>query len=227
MTCEEVRDRLDEYVDGDLTEAEFQEIELHLDGCAPCRAEERQLRALIAQAAALPEEIQPAADLWPDLAARLRGPEGLRLVPRTGLARWMGPMSVAAAAAVVVALSAALWTRGFVPAGAPGATTGVARPVALGASSELLDPERLLDSEREYARATADLMAAIEAQKESLAPETRAVLDANLKTIDDALAQVRAALIKDPGNSQLAHLLTSTHQKKVDALKRVVRLNRT
>jgi len=53
------------------------------------------------------------------------------------------------------------------------------------------------------------------------------VLDANLKTIDDALAQVRAALVKDPGNSQLAHLLTSTHQKKVDALKRVVRLNRT
>jgi anti-sigma factor RsiW len=221
MTCEQVRDRLDEYVDGDLTEAEFQEMELHLDGCAPCRAEERQLRALIAQAAALPEEIQPAADLWPDLAARLRGPEGLRLVPRTGLARWMGPMSVAAAAAVVVALSAALWTRGSMPAGVPGATPAVVRPVALGASSELLD------SEREYARATADLMAAIEAQKESLAPETRAVLDANLKTIDDALAQVRAALIKDPGNSQLAHLLTSTHQKKVDALKRVVRLNRT
>jgi hypothetical protein len=70
-------------------------------------------------------------------------------------------------------------------------------------------------------------MAAIEGQKETLAPETRAVLDANLKTIDDALAQVRAALRKDPGNSQLAHLLTSTHQKKVDALERVVRLNRT
>ncbi len=67
----------------------------------------------------------------------------------------------------------------------------------------------------------------LDAQKETLAPETRAVLDANLKTIDDALAQVRAALVKDPGNSQLAHLLTSTHQKKVDALKRVVRLNRT
>jgi hypothetical protein len=221
MTCEEIRDRLDEYVDGDLAEAEFQEIELHLDGCARCRDEERRLRALIAQAAALPEEIQPAADLWPDLAARLRGPEGMRLVPRTGLARWMGPMSVAAAAAVVVALSAALWTRGSMPTGVPGATPGMVRPVALGASSELLD------SEREYARATADLMAAIEAQKESLSPETRTVLDANLKTIDDALAQVRAALIKDPANSQLAHLLTSTHQKKVDALKRVVRLNRT
>jgi hypothetical protein len=130
-------------------------------------------------------------------------------------------MSVAAAAAVVVALSAALWTRGSLPERAPSSPQGTVQPVALGASSTLLD------SEREYARATADLMAALDAQKDTLAPETRAVLDANLKTIDDALAQVRSALAKDPGNSQLAHLLTSTHQKKVDALKRVVRLNRT
>jgi hypothetical protein len=144
----------------------------------------------------------------------------MRLVPRTGAARWMGPMSLAAAAAVVVALSAALWTRGNVPGAAPLVPRGSIQPIAMGSSV-------LLDSERDYARATADLMAAIEAQKETLAPETRAVLDANLKTIDDALAQVRAALVKDPGNSQLAHLLTSTHQKKVDALKRVVRLNRT
>ena len=221
MTCEQIRDRLDEYVDGDLPEAEFQEVELHLGGCSECRREERALRALIARAEALPEEMQPAQDLWPDIAARLRGPEGMRLVPRTGVARWMGPMSLAAAAAVVIALSAALWTRGNVPGIARVAPQGSVQPIAMGASSVLLD------SERDYARATADLMAAIEAQKETLAPETRAVLDANLKTIDDALAQVRAALVKDPGNSQLAHLLTSTHQKKVDALKRVVRLNRT
>ena len=174
MTCEQIRDRLDEYVDGDLAEAEFQEVELHLGGCPECRQEERELRALIARAAALSEEMWPAQDLWPDIAARLRGPEGMRLVPRTGLARWMGPMSIAAAAAVVVALSAALWTRGNIPGVAPAAPQGSVRPVAMASSV-------LLDSERDYARATADLMAAIEAQKETLAPETRAVLDANLQ----------------------------------------------
>ena len=221
MKCEEIRAMLDEYVDGDLTEAEFQEVELHMGGCPQCGQEERQLRAFIAEAAALPEEIQPAADLWPDVAARLRGPEGMRLVPPSGLARWIGPMSVAAAAAVVIALSAALWTRGNAPGAASFVPQGSIQPVAIGASSVLRD------SERDSARATADLMAAIEGQKETLAPETRAVLDANLTTIDDALAQVRAALRKDPGNSQLAHLLTSTHQKKVDTLERVVRLNRT
>ena len=82
MTCEQVATRLDEYVDGDLDEAAFQEIELHLAGCAECRQQERLLRALIAEAAALPEEIRPARDLWPEMAARLRGAEGARLVAR-------------------------------------------------------------------------------------------------------------------------------------------------
>ena len=41
MSCEQVSSRLDEYVDGDLDEASFQEIELHLGGCAECRQQER------------------------------------------------------------------------------------------------------------------------------------------------------------------------------------------
>jgi putative zinc finger protein len=222
MMCEQVEARLDEYVDGDLDEAAFQEIELHLDGCAECRRQERVLRALIAEAAALPKEILPARDLWPEVAARLRGAEGARLVARPAATRWVSPMALAAAASVVLALTAGLWIRGRVSAPAPGAPQGTLRPIA--AVNPASD---LLDTEREYARATADLMAAIESQKEALTPETRAVLDANLETIDEALAQVRAALRKDPGNGPLTHLLTSTHQKKLDALQRVVRLNRT
>jgi hypothetical protein len=133
-------------------------------------------------------------------------------------------MTLASAAAVVLAVSAALWTRGHAPIGAaaPGAPQGTLQPAALGAASG-----DLLEAETEYARATADLMAALDRQKATLPPETRAALDTNLKAIDDALAQVRTALRRDPGNSQLAHLLTSTHQKKLDALERVVRLNRT
>jgi anti-sigma factor RsiW len=222
MTCEEVRTRLDEYVDGDLGEAAFQEIELHLAGCAECRGQERELRALIAHASALPREILPARDLWPEVAARVRGAEGARVVLRPSVARWMRPTALAAAAAVAIAVSAALWTRGRVPVALPAGPEGTLQPVAVGVASA-----GLLDAEREYARATADLMAAIDGQKDTLSPETRAALEANLKTIDEALAQVRAALRNDPGNAQLAHLLTSTHQKKLGALQRVVRLNRT
>jgi anti-sigma factor RsiW len=223
MTCEDVLSRLDEYVDGDLAEAEFQEIELHLAGCAHCRQQERELRALVAEAAALPREIQPARDLWPEVAARLRGAEGARgVLVRPAVPRWMRTTSLAAAAAVVIALSAALWTRGPGPVTPAGPRALHVTPVAAGAA-----PADLLEAEREYAGATADLMAALDRQKDALTPEARATLDANLKTIDDALAEVRTALRRDPGNAQLTHLLTSTHQKKIGALQRVVRLNRT
>jgi predicted anti-sigma-YlaC factor YlaD len=224
MTCEQAFTRLDEYVDGDLDEAAFQEVELHLAGCAECRQQERELRALIAEAAALPREILPARDLWPELAERLRGAEGARLVERPRVTAWRSPMAMAAAASVLLALTATLWVRGqrTTTTPAPGVTPGTLISVAS------TDPGAdLLATEREYARATADLMAAIDSQKAALTPETRAVLDANLRTIDEALAQVRAALRKDPGNGALTHLLTSTHQKKLDALQRVVRLNRT
>jgi len=219
MTCHEIETRLDEYVDGDLTEAEFQEVELHLAGCEACRRQERLLRALLAEAAVLPREIAPPRDLWPGLAERLRGAEGARLVARPW--RVASPLALAAAAAVVIAVSAALWTRDRVAAPVPLPVASL-QPVAIGTV-----PADLLDAEREYARASADLMGALDRQKSTLTPETRALLDSNLKAIDDALAQVRAALRKDPGNAQLTHLLTSTHQKKLDALQRVVRLNRT
>jgi hypothetical protein len=223
MTCEQAQTRLDEYVDGDLDEAAFQDMELHLAGCAECRGQERELRALIAAAADLPKEILPARDLWPEVAERLRGAEGARLVGRRGGMAWRSPMAMAAAASVLVALTATLWVRGHRPpavqATTPGTLISVAASVDPGAD--------LLATEREYARATADLMAAIDSQKAGLTPETREVLDANLRTIDEALAEVRAALPKDPGNGALTHLLTSTHQKKLDALQRVVRLNRT
>lgn len=223
MTCEEVGTSLEEYVDGDLGEAAYQEIELHLAGCADCRRQERELRTLVAHAAALPKDVLPARDLWPEVAARLRGAEGARIAPRPLVAGWMRAMTLAAAAAVVIAVSAALWTRGRAPLPVPpGRPQGTLQAVAAGAPSAAL-----VDAEREYARATALLMAALDGQKETLSPRTRAALDANLEIIDDALAQVRAALRNDPGNARLAHLLTSTHQKKLDALQRVVRLNRT
>jgi len=71
MTCAETRDRLDDYVDGALGGAELHEVELHIAGCAECAGQERELRALLAAAAALPSQMHPARDLWPGIAERI------------------------------------------------------------------------------------------------------------------------------------------------------------
>src|SRR5260370_37576042 len=112
MPCAEAEDRLDDYVDGSLPEAEFQEMELHLAGCPPCREEERRLRAVLAQAAALPRLLSPARDLWPGIAERIGGRK------RTALRGW-GPIGPAAAAAVAIALASTVLPRPQPPAPPP------------------------------------------------------------------------------------------------------------
>jgi anti-sigma factor RsiW len=214
MTCPEATERLDDYVDGELGEAAFQEIELHLAGCPACRDEERRLRALLAHAASLPRERAPSRDLWPEIAARAGRPRVLRFVPR-----WGAPALVAAAAAVVAVVSAVSLSRGTGPSAAPSPLgAGTAIPAAAGG-------EGLAQAEAEYERAAAALMTAVEQRRAALSPETVAAVEENVRAIDGALAQIRAALRDNPDDRRLAYLLASTHQRKVEVLRRVVRLS--
>jgi hypothetical protein len=222
MTCGEVDPRLDDYVDGALAERDFQELELHLAGCEACREQERRLRALVAQAAALPRELEPGRDLWPGIADRLE-PRRVLSFPsrRPALARWL-PATLAAAA---VALAVAWLARdgrvrddGRQASASPSAE---ARPVALspGAGGALA-------AEREYAEAASALLAALQERRERLSPETLRTVERDLQVIDKALTQIREALAQDPGSGPLNHLLVSTHQKKVRVLQRVEKLSR-
>ena len=215
MTCPEARERLDDYVDGELGEAAFQEMELHLAGCPACRDEERQLRAVLAHAASLPRERAPSRDLWPEIAARAGRPRVLRFVPR----KWGAPALVAAAAAVVAVVSAVSLSRGTGPTAAPSPlAAGAAIPASAGG-------EGLEEAEAEYERAAAALMAALEQQRAVLSPDTVAAVEENVRAIDGALVQIRAALRANPDDRRLAYLLASTHQRKVEVLRRVVRLS--
>lgn len=218
MTCQEATDRLDDYVDGGLGEAELHDLELHLASCAACADEERRLRAFLARVSALPAEVRPERDLWPGIADRIAEARRPAVLPFRR-AWWTPAAGLAAAAAVVVALGATLVRVWSPPAREGSATTAVIQEAAW-----TTDPS-LLAAEREYARATAQLMAALDARKASLPPGTVAAVEKDLITIDAALAQVRSAIRQDPGNTQLSHMLAATHQKKVDVLQRVVKLS--
>jgi anti-sigma factor RsiW len=209
MTCQDVLDRLDDFVDGTLPEAEFQEVELHLAGCEECEAEHRFLRQLLAKAAELPRAVPPPRDLWPGIAGRLATSPAAR--PRS---YWM--MGLAAAAAVLVAVTVAVRPP-------PSTRTPAGEGVVTNVSTDGL-PRELVEAEREYERATAQLLAALAARSEALPPEIQQGLDQNLRAIDQALVEVRAAVRADPTNPRLNHLLASTHQRKVETLRRIVKL---
>jgi hypothetical protein len=209
-------DRLDDYVDGELSEAEFQKVELHLGTCAACRDEERRLRAVLAHAAALPREAAPARDLWPEIADQITRRPRLGWLPRSPA---LVPLGIAAAILIAAVSAAVLARRQPEPAPSTASAPVTVQPAALTG-----DPPHLLEAEHEYDRATSELLAALNARRESLSPATVAMVEENLRTIDQALAQIRAALRQDPASPELTHLLTSTHQKKIEVLQQVMRL---
>ncbi len=218
MTCHELDERLDDFVDGALAGADAEAVASHLAGCEPCRERERQLRQLLAHAAALPRAMTPPRDLWPEIAERIeRGSAWSAL-----WTSWQ-PLGLAAAA-VVLGLAVYLWNGAgpvavrtvAMPSASPSlqavTTTGVADPVLAAAA-------------RNYEEAAARLLETLQQRRAVLSPEDLARVEANLEVIDRALEEVRQALVKDPESPELNRMLVATHRKKVDVLRRVVRLS--
>src|SRR5438046_10540291 len=63
-------ERLSEYIDGTLPDAERTALEAHLASCAACRTTLDELRRVVARARAL-DDRPPAADLWPAIAGQI------------------------------------------------------------------------------------------------------------------------------------------------------------
>lgn len=203
MTCDAVRDRLDEWLDGRLAGPPAAELEAHLAGCAECRIDVDAARAVRPAAAHLPRAIQPERDLWAGIAGRLR-PRGRRELV---LPTW----ALAAAALLLIIASS-------------GVTVALLRARAAPAASTL--PAGFAAAEAR-AVATADrLTRAYRRSGAALAPATREVIDRNLAVIDRALAESRAALERDPHNAALGALVLAAWQRKIEFLERVGSLDR-
>jgi Putative zinc-finger len=218
MKCDEGLDRLDDLVDGVLPEDERLALEFHLASCPACREEERRLRTILAEARSLRVDKAPSRDLWPEIASAI-GAEKI-LTPEFGRpkAPWRWWPALAAAAVVAAVATIVAMRGGGGSFGIPGALTGTAVPVAEGHVD-------LLDAEQGYARAADELLAALAERRDSLSPETRASVERNLAVIDQALKEIRDALQREPGNPELTRMLASTHRKKVDVLRRMVKLS--
>lgn len=204
MTCDGARDLIDRFLAGTVSVAEREAFEQHVGACADCREDLASARVLRPAVSALPRSLEPPRDLWPAITRRL---EPRRALPSQAKAwRWRRPALTAAAAVLLVAGSSAatLWlTRGQAPRMAAMTTPAI---------------------EAGYVNATADLMRALDAERDRLAPATVATLERNLAVIDAAIAESRAALAADPGNRDLAALLWASYRQKVALLQQASRL---
>jgi hypothetical protein len=180
---------------------------------------------LMQAARALPREIAPERDLWPDIAARI----GAEETPPAGRDRWRLVAAVAAAVALVAVSS--LMTLWLVDEPAPvvvrqgppaGGLALPARSVPLEASfgaGYTLGPR--------YERARNELTRDLDRQLAALPEDTRALVNRNLAQIREALAEINDELAENPNNVLLQQLLLAAYQDELAVLMNVNRMAQT
>ncbi|GEM_PF-3646704 len=121
MTCENVRNRFSELLDGDLPESIEREVQEHLVSCSPCRAEWGRFQRTVSAVRNLPQH--PASKGFAaGVMSRLERDQILTLPERgQGLKRWSSPgfLLKGLAAAAVLLLVVKIGTQGPSPSPQP------------------------------------------------------------------------------------------------------------
>jgi hypothetical protein len=234
-------DQLSDYLDDELSGAERDAVEQHLQGCADCRVVLNDVKRVVAEAQSMPPR-PPKADLWAGIAGQITGTGlGVEHRPRPVPFRLTFTMpQLAVAAVMLVAVSAGLAWRiadgaaqarsaAMVAQGAapPGDNqSGVAAAVAASERDASLNPSivQVAYADAQYDAAVADLEGALRLGRGRLDASTIAVVEHNLQIIDQAIAQAREALASDPANSYLSGHLVDARRRKLDLLRRATEL---
>ena len=215
ITCEIFSDQLMNFLENDLDDATRVAMEAHAQGCAACGALLADLRGIAARAGALPT-LAPSRDLWLQVAQQIATPI-VPMAPRTSV--WPRRIVITSALAATFAFAAVLGyaTTHRTPASAE--TTAATRaPSSQTAAARLVSatPEAV---EHSYDTEIVRLRAIVNARQAELDPVTLAVIQKNLKVIDDAIAQCKAALAHDPASGFLIQSLNESLDTKVQLLR--------
>jgi len=207
MTTEHMDiETLSAFADGDLNAVQALRVERHIAGCDDCRADLERLRVLVASAGALPREVSPPPEVWAGIRSRVTSHKS-RVTGRW----WHNGWLAAAAALLLIAGTATL-------------TTMLRSPDTFGSGSTVVSsnatPAVLANVERNFVPTVTQLRDAYDAQKDKLAPATVRTVDRALATIDSAIAEASAALVADPGSTQLLEILSGYYRRKIDFLTR-------
>jgi hypothetical protein len=239
--CDLMCERLAAYMEGDLSPAEREQAERHLAECATCAEALVELRAIVGEAAQLPL-LTPPRDLWAGIEARISTPvtrlEGARAsVRRAPRRHWQLAMAASALIAVSAGATYLITTRAVATGPQPvtvAATATAPRVDTQAATAPATAPAptpppfvkvatnpKNVSVTRVYDREIALLDTVVRTRRESLDPKTVAIIEQNLKIIDRAIAESRAALAKDPGSPLLTNRLDNVLGSKVELLRTV------
>jgi len=183
MKCSEVLEVLDEFVDRELGHAKTAAITTHIAGCSACGSRLEALENMLREASALPREISPKPDLWPRIEESISQEKIVNFPSQTR--RFL---KIAAAAAVVIAAITTAYFMGLHQQAPQIAEVETVDSMVLAANNSWsLVPPSLQQTR-------AQLRRALEARKDSLNPQTIAMVEENLGIIDRAISEISLAL---------------------------------
>lgn len=251
MTCAEFESRLQDYLERDVDNATRERMDAHRAGCAECSALITELNAIVSNAGNLPV-LSASRDLWDGIASRIEAEVvEFPVTPLPGEVRAIVPTSerpaphvlptpvvpavhtrpvvtrsfirFAAAASILVAVTAGV-TWNIASRSATATTTAAADSSyasAMNATRGVSNVARLpLDVT--YDTEIASLRKIVDERRADIDSATLAVLERNLKVIDDAIADCKTALATSPTSSFLMERLTDAYDTKLRTLRAVV-----
>ncbi len=204
-------ERLSEYLDGDLTDAEEAALEAHLESCAACAETLAGLRRIVARGRGRSRTGRPRAISGP---ASRRGSAPVR------------------AAAGSPSRCPSCWPPGSPSRSSREAAPGCCIPARRGSrrSRAIPRPRPVAPvaaaggAGRSYDSAVDDLERVLAEGRGRLDTTTVRVLEQNLALIDRAIAQARRAVAADSANVYLNTHLAETMRRKIDLLRQAAAL---
>ncbi len=242
MTCDDFAERLSDFLARELDESTRIPMEQHARSCAACGTLVADLRALRINASSLPV-LTPSRDLWSGIAARIETPvveltDARNVAPasrRVDRRVWLG-LAAAGLVAVTATVTRELTKQpsAIVPAANMAATatpqrtdTGALSAIDTArvsvprrpATSLVANNPAKLSAEQTYDHEIGQLLVIVDRRRSDLDSSTVAVINRNLRIIDDAIAQCRTALKTDPASRFLMESLDGALDTKVHLLR--------
>jgi anti-sigma factor RsiW len=225
MACERFSNSIQERVDGTLGPIRRAELELHLDGCAACRALLEDLQRIHDAARELPA-LAPPDRAWLQIAGRLRLEGRIHdEAPSIRPARRPYVAWLAIAAALVIAVGSAVLL--LVPRGAapPAQVSSAAPPADAAATGAPADAVSAVEAaQAQFEKAIVDLEKVAKANQRALDPATSATIEKNLGIIDQAIAENRVAVKSEPASVAARETLFDALRQKVSLLQDTIAL---
>jgi hypothetical protein len=202
----------EDYLEHRFRDERTQQLRMHLQICADCRANLQQAEALRGMLTRLPRRMTPGRDLWRDIEQRIRFGPG-----KTGAAgnsRIYCLVPLATAALLVVGFLVASLVQEAQPAFFRASLT---RLISIGGDGASI-VRRFSDIERRYQKVKDGFLEAVESRNAAMDPGFVKMVKDQLEIIDQAVYELQTALEAQPENRRLWSLMAQANENRMEIL---------